>query len=92
MGYQKIIVDNPKCSRRFHISFDTEQESAPKVELKCLHCGVVVFSEESHPPAHLVREENLVKTSSLSDRLINDCEFRDETKVIGRDKPTKLYE
>ncbi len=78
MAYTKILIDNPTCSRRFHVTFDDEQERVPRVELKCQYCNVTIFAEDNHPPATLAREENLVKTSQLSDNLVTECNFADE--------------
>ena len=78
MAYTKILIDNPTCSRRFHVTFDDEAQRLPRVEIRCQHCNVAIFAEDNHPPAKLAREENLVKTSQLSDRLITECHFADE--------------
>lgn len=91
MAYNKVLIDNPTCSRRFHVTFDTEAERVPRVEIRCQYCNVVIFAEDNHPPAKLAREENLVKTSQLSDNLVSDCNFADtlskktipESKNIG---------
>ncbi len=77
MTYKKILVDNIGCTRRFHITYDTEVTKQSKVELHCPHCGVVVFQEENHPRAALVREENLVQTAELSENRVQICQFRD---------------
>ena len=77
MSYQKILVDNTTCSRRFHITFDDSAEAMPRVELRCQLCNAVIFAENNHPPVTLAREENLVKTSSLSENLVTECHFED---------------
>ena len=77
MTYKKILVDNIVCTRRFHITYDTEGAKQPNVELNCPHCGVVVFQEKNHPRASLVREENLVQTAELSEYRVQNCQFRD---------------
>lgn len=78
MAYTKILIDNPTCSRRFHVTYDDQAERVPRVELRCQFCNAVVFAEDNHPPAKMAREENLVKTSQLSDILVSDCNFADE--------------
>lgn len=93
MSYQKILVDNVTCSRRFHIAFDDEAQAAPRVEVRCQLCNAVVFSAENHPPVRLAREENLVKTASLSDHIISDCQFEDvlSQRTIKGYPTGKLY-
>ena len=78
MAYNKVLVDNPTCSRRFHITVDDEGENKPRVEVNCPHCGVTIFAAENHPEVHFARDENLTKTTRLSDNLITDCKFEDE--------------
>ena len=82
MAYQKVLVDNITCSRRFHITFDDADASCPDVSLKCLHCGEVIFSQKDHPPARLVRDENLVKTTELSRHRTNHCQFQEKMPPI----------
>lgn len=77
MTYQKVLIDNPTCSRRFHITFDTDQPAQVQAKASCPFCGVVVFDEPNHPPVKIARQENLIKTQFLSDRLISQCEFKD---------------
>jgi hypothetical protein len=77
MSYQKILVDNTTCSRRFHITFDDSAETLPRVELRCQFCDAVIFAENNHPPVVLAREENLVKTSALSENIVTECHFED---------------
>lgn len=77
MSYKKILVDNTTCSRRFHITFDDEAAPKPRVEVRCPFCNVVVFDEENHPAVTLAREENLVKTSALSENIVSECHFED---------------
>jgi hypothetical protein len=78
MSYQKFLVDNTVCSRRFHISFDDEAAPVATVEVKCPFCDIVVFSASNHPPVILAREENLVKTSSLAELTVSECTFEDK--------------
>lgn len=77
MSYKKFVVDNTTCSRRFHISFDDEATKAPRVEVRCQFCNVVIFDAENHAPLTLARVENLVKTSALSDIVTSECRFED---------------
>ena len=77
MAYQKILVDNTVCSRRYHLTFDDEGEKLPRVEVRCQYCDLVIFAEENHAPLTLARTENLVKTSALSDNLVARCHQRD---------------
>lgn len=82
MAYKKIEIDNPKCSRRFHITFDDEGAKQAKVEVYCPYCNVVVMSEENHPLVKLARQENLVKTAELSPLLMTECQFEDQFEKI----------
>ena len=86
MTYKKILVDNTTCLRRFHISFDEADQSQESVELKCLHCGEVVFAKQNHAPAKLIREENLVKTTDLSSLRMKNCAFKDSFSVASQPK------
>jgi len=89
MTYQKILVDNVTCSRRFHISFDDSAPKARKVELACPFCKQVIFSEENHPPVKIARQENLVQTAELSDNIVRDCAFQDAfSEKTVPDNPT----
>lgn len=89
MAYKKLLVDNPVCSRRFHITFDDESNTVARTEVRCSYCNVVVFSEDNHPPAKLAREENLTKTTALSSRLAKQCDFEDPFRNTRTGKPTK---
>ena len=77
MSYQKFTVDNPTCSRRFHITFDDDTKSVKKTSIDCPHCGQLIWQSPDHSPVKLAREENLVKTTSLSRQLVKDCKFKD---------------
>jgi len=77
MSYQKFLVDNPQCSRRFHISFDDEAPKVPHTAVKCQHCGVVVFARDDHAPLKMARDENLTKTTELTKELMRECRFED---------------
>lgn len=94
MAYRKILIDNVTCSRRFHLSFDDEAATAPRVEVRCDLCNVVIFSADDHPPVRLARDENLVKTATLSEHVISDCQFEDSLsqRTIKDYKGGKLYE
>jgi DNA-directed RNA polymerase subunit RPC12/RpoP len=75
MSYKKIVVDNLTCKRRFHISFDEAEPAQTKVEARCQHCNAMVYSRKNHPPLRIVREENLVNTTSLSSLQTSACNF-----------------
>jgi DNA-directed RNA polymerase subunit RPC12/RpoP len=77
MAYKKILVDNLTCSRRFHIAFDDSDSKLPQIEIKCQHCGQVVFHKADHPQAKLLRDENLVSQAYLSTQRVSDCAFKD---------------
>ena len=78
MSYQKFLVDNVTCSRRFHITFDDEATLVAKTSVSCPHCAQVLWSAENHAPVKLARDENLVKTTQLSRELVRDCKFKDQ--------------
>ncbi len=77
MAYQKILIDNTTCSRRFHVTFDDAADVLPRVELRCQFCNAVIFTANDHPPVNLAREENLVKTAFLSEHITSECHFED---------------
>lgn len=77
MSYKKIMVDNDKCSRRFHITYDSDGPKLDQVSLSCPFCDVEIFNAERHPAVQLARQENLVKTAELSDLIVRDCQFKD---------------
>ena len=90
MSYTKLIVDNPVCSRRVHITFDSDAAPVAHTEVRCSFCNIVVFAEDNHPKAALAREENLTKTTALSMRLTKKCDFQDpfrNTKTGSATKP-----
>jgi hypothetical protein len=95
MAYKKFLVDNTTCSRRYHITFDDQAEPLPRVELRCQFCSAVVFTADNHPPVRLAREENLVKTSALSENLTTTCNFEDSlskrTIAAYKDKDAHVY-
>ena len=77
MSYQKRFIDNVTCSRRFHLAYDDEATKVAQVTLDCPHCGTVVWEEANHPPISFIREENLIKTTRLSDDITSACSFED---------------
>lgn len=83
MAYQKILVDNITCSRRFHITFDSSDPVVPLTVVKCPICSATLFSAENHPRVQLAREENLVKTSQLSENITQECFFEDTFSKKG---------
>lgn len=78
MSYQKFLVDNVICSRRFHVTFDDEAKPVERAEVRCPHCSVVLWSAENHPPVTMARDENNVKTTQLSRNLARSCNFQDK--------------
>lgn len=88
MAYQKFFVDNTTCSRRFHLTFDSDNQTVDRVHVECPHCGVTVFSAKDHPPVSFQREENLVKTTALAEITVSECNFRDvlSEKTIPKSK------
>lgn len=83
MAYQKILVDNTTCSRRFHLTFDSNDTPLPHVEVKCQFCEAVIYRADNHPKVKLAREENLVKTASLSENITQECHFEDTFSKKG---------
>ncbi len=77
MGYEKKLVDNSVCSRRFHISYDPDQAPQSHVRLKCPYCETFIFQADNHPPVKLLRQENLIQTAELSDQIVTQCSFVD---------------
>ena len=88
MSYKKILVDNPICSRRFHITFDDAGEKLPKVELRCMHCNAVIFESQNHPEAIIARDEILVKAIDPNAYIARRCDFKDKYPPETRHKPT----
>ena len=81
MAYCELLIDNPKCSRRFHVTFDDAAKKQPEVELRCPYCAVIVFHAKDHPPVALSRQENLVNTVDLSEHLMHECDFLKQTQA-----------
>ena len=90
MSYQKFTVDNVVCARRFHITYDDAAKPAPNVQLDCPFCGFTVFSATNHPPCKLARQENLIQSGTLSDRLVRECRMTDHLSAETRHEPEKL--
>jgi hypothetical protein len=95
MAYQKLLVDNVVCSRRFHLTYDDEAAKQPTVEVKCQHCGLTVFAAKDHPPVKFARDENLIQASELSENIIRRCEMVDnmseKTQTKGRKPDYHIY-
>src|SRR5688572_18927932 len=95
MAYQKLLVDNVVCSRRFHLTYDDESAKLPQVEVKCHHCGITVFAATNHPAVKFARDENLIQTSELSDNIIRKCEMVDsmseKTQPKGQKSDFHIY-
>jgi hypothetical protein len=77
MAYTKILVDNPTCSRRFHISFDDSAAPKDHVKLSCPYCGVTIFEASQHPAVELSRQENLTKRTELTEIIVEECKMAD---------------
>lgn len=73
-----MLIDNLTCRRRFHLVFDDETPKQEEVQIQCLHCGALVFSEKNHPAVSLARDENLIQTTQLSPLRTRDCAFQDK--------------
>ena len=75
MKYEKRLIDNATCNRRFHLIYETGSNNNAHVQVKCPNCGVILFDEPNHPPVMLAREENLIKSPDGSEPIIYDCKF-----------------
>ena len=75
LKYEKRLIDNATCKRRFHLVFESGAKNKDHVEVKCPHCGVVLFNETNHPPVMIARDENLIKSPDGSESIIYDCKF-----------------
>ena len=82
--YHKIEIDNAVCRRRFHIAFEEGQPPVPKVSLDCPHCGLRLWEADNHPPAILLREENLVRSPDGSVPLLTECPFVEKTSAASQ--------
>lgn len=93
MAYQKLLIDNTTCSRRFHVTYDDAGEKLPRVEVRCQFCETIIYSAENHPEVSLARAENLVKTSALSENIVTECHFKDQfsTKTIKDYGDKEMY-
>lgn len=77
MAYKKFLLDNVACNRRFHVSFDDEDERVAKTEISCDYCGVQLFEKKNHPPVKVVRDEIIIKTTKLSAHRAKSCKAED---------------
>jgi len=77
MAYKKFLVDNPTCSRRYHLTYNDQDKTVATTQVQCQQCGVIIFNAKNHPKVTLAREENLIKTSQLADLLVTECAFED---------------
>lgn len=73
--YEEILVDNVVCNRRFHIAFETGVPNENNVSVQCPHCGVKIFESTDHPPAVLMREENLTRAPTGEEPILTKCNF-----------------
>lgn len=73
--HKKILVDNVTCKRRFHLVYEENPATYEHVVVKCPHCSVVLFEDNSHSPVLLAREENLVKSPTGEEMTVYDCAF-----------------
>ena len=89
MSYKKLLVDNPVCSRRFHLTFDDQANPVARTEVRCSYCNVVVFSEDNHPAVGLAREEYLTQSTQLSSHLTRNCDFKDPFRNTKTGKATQ---
>ncbi len=80
MAYQKILVDNLICKRRFHLSYDDAAKTQEEVDVRCLHCRASLFKRKNHPPVRMLREENLIATTNLSPLQATSCNFASLSK------------
>ena len=78
MTYKVLLVDNPICSRRFHLCFDDEAEKEPNVKVLCTFCDQIIFEAQDHQPVHLMRDENLINLNVLSDHIVESCQMEDK--------------
>jgi hypothetical protein len=75
--YQRIIVDNTKCQRRFHIGFEKNAPLQSHTSIHCPYCDIELFHKENHPEVFLLREENLIqKPDSSADNTMTNCFFQ----------------
>lgn len=78
MSYEKVLIDNPTCARRFHLTYESDAAKQNHVKVECPFCGVIVFEAKNHPEVKMVRQENLNQTQELSERIIKECRFEDK--------------
>ena len=89
MAYHKFLIDNPTCSRRFHASYDDSEQRQDKVSIDCPCCDKKIFEAKNHPPVKIARQENLVRTAVLAERLVDGCNFVDQLSVETVPNATK---
>ena len=75
MKYVKLLVYNASCKRRFHLVYEAGSTPLKSVEVKCPHCGIIVFEQTDHPSVIIAREENLIKSPDGSESIIYECKF-----------------
>lgn len=71
--YEELTVENPHCSRRFHLYFNPKGDIVNKTEIHCPHCQATVLTKEKHPELHLAREENLVNVPQCAGICMKEC-------------------
>jgi hypothetical protein len=49
MKYEKRLIDNATCKRRFHLDFESGAKNDAHDEVKCPHCGCLDGKEDSSP-------------------------------------------
>lgn len=75
-SYQKRLLDNATCKRRFHLIYEENSQQHGHVVVKCPHCQVTLFEHENHAPVMLAREENLIHSPVGDATIIYQCEFK----------------
>ncbi|BBH52860.1 MULTISPECIES: hypothetical protein [Fluviispira] len=73
--YEKRLIDNAVCRRRFHLVYEEGTKNESHVEIKCPHCGVTLFEENNHPTVTLARDENLIKSPDGTQPIVYECKF-----------------
>lgn len=77
MAYKKFLLDNPSCNRRFHVSYNDEEEAVSSTKVQCDYCGVTLLEKKDHPPLKVSRDEIIIKTTKLSPRRTKECAIGD---------------
>ncbi|MES2615718.1 MAG: hypothetical protein V4591_09915 [Bdellovibrionota bacterium] len=73
--HKKILIDNSVCKRRFHLVYENNPAVQEHVVVKCPHCSVTLFEQDSHSPVTLAREENLVYAPTGDAQILSTCNF-----------------